>query len=206
MTGGSLCNCNKQIFLNICWKLQKLTFPTLQYKKLCAYLFTAKQSEIEKVTIAFEFVRDEIHHSWDIQSNRVTKNASDVLKFKEGICYAKSHLLAALLRFQEIPTGFCYQRLLLFDTPEQGHCIHALNAVHIASLNKWIRLDARGNKPGISSQFSLNEEKLAFSVNLSKGEIDYPIIYSNPHSKTLTALSQPIQAIELYKFHLPTSL
>lgn len=178
--------------------------PTIQ--KLSEVLFTHGQSEIEKINVAFEFVRDEIAHSWDIQSNRVTKNASEVLAHKEGICYAKSHLLAALLRNQNIPTGFCYQRLLLFERPEQGYCIHALNAVYISSLDKWIRLDARGNKPGVSAQFSLEEEKLAFLVDSSRGEIDYPTIYSKPHEKTLTALSRPIKAIELYKFHLPTSL
>jgi transglutaminase-like putative cysteine protease len=92
-------------------------------------LFNHSQTEIEKAKIAFEFVRDEISHTWDIQGKRVTCNASDVLVYKEGICYAKSNLLASLLRSQGIPTGFCYQRLMLFDTPEKGYCIHALNAV-----------------------------------------------------------------------------
>ena len=79
-------------------------------------LFNPSQTEIEKAKVAFEFVRDEISHSWDIQGKRVTCNASDVLAYKEGICYAKSNLLASLLRSQGIPTGFCYQRLMLFDT------------------------------------------------------------------------------------------
>jgi len=108
-------------------------------------LFNPSQTEIEKVKVAFEFVRDEISHSWDIQGKRVTCSASDVLTYKEGICYAKSHLVASLLRSQGIPTGFCYQRLMLFDTPEKGYCIHALNAVFLKTLNKWQRLDARGS-------------------------------------------------------------
>jgi len=114
-------------------------------------LFNPNQTEIEKAKVAFEFVRDEISHSLDFQSKRVTCNASEVLDFKEGICYAKSHLLASLLRSQLIPTGFCYQRLMLSDTPEKGYCIHALNAIFFKSLNKWIRVDARGNKEGIDS-------------------------------------------------------
>lgn len=73
-------------------------------------LFNPLQTEIEKVRIAYEFVRDEISHTWDTQSKRVTCNASEVLTFKEGICYAKSNLLAALLRSEGISTGFCYQR------------------------------------------------------------------------------------------------
>jgi transglutaminase-like putative cysteine protease len=41
--------------------------------------------------ICFEFVRDEIKHSWDHQLNPVTCKASDVLIHKTGYCYAKSH-------------------------------------------------------------------------------------------------------------------
>jgi len=95
--------------------------PLIQAK--VAELFTNTHTDIEKTKIAFEFVRDEIDHSWDIL---VTCNASDVLANKQGICYAKSHLLAAILRSQGIPTGFCYQRLMLFHTPEEGYCVHAL--------------------------------------------------------------------------------
>jgi transglutaminase-like putative cysteine protease len=56
----------------------------------------------------FEFVRDEIKHSWDYKINPVTCKASSVLKHGTGYCYAKSHLLAALLRANGIPTGLCY--------------------------------------------------------------------------------------------------
>jgi len=59
----------------------------------------------------FEFVRDGIKHSWDYRLNPVTCKASDVLIHGTGYCYAKSHLLAALLRANQIPAGLCYQRL-----------------------------------------------------------------------------------------------
>ena len=91
----------------------------------------------------------------DIQSTNVTCKASDVLKERQGICYAKSHLLAALLRAQGVPTGFCYQRLLLGATAEDGHCIHGLNAVYIDTEQRWVRLDARGNKPDVRAEFRL---------------------------------------------------
>lgn len=169
-------------------------------------LFDFSQTEIEKIKVAFEFVRDEISHSWDIQSSRITCSASEVLTYKEGICYAKSHLLASLLRSQEIPTGFCYQRLMLFDTPEQGYCIHALNAVFIKSLNRWVRLDARGNKKGVDAQFSLEEEKLAFNLQEELGEKDYPMIYVNPHPITVAALKEQHNGLDMYEFHLPHSL
>jgi transglutaminase-like putative cysteine protease len=61
----------------------------------------------------FEWVRDEIRHSYDYQINPVTCRASDVLEYKTGYCFAKSHFLAALLRANQIPVGFCYQSLKL---------------------------------------------------------------------------------------------
>lgn len=169
-------------------------------------LFNPSQTEMEKAKVAFEFVRDEISHSWDIQSKRVTCDASEVLAYNEGICYAKSHLLASLLRSQGIPTGFCYQRLMLFDTPEKGYCIHALNAVFFTSLNKWVRLDARGNKKGINAQFSVDQEKLAFPIQEMFGEKDYPVIYVKPHPKTIAVLEEHTDVLNMYKHHLPESL
>ena len=91
------------------------------------------RSEEEVIRADFEFVRDRVAHSWDIGSRRVTGRASEVLRHREGICYAKSHLLAALLRGRGIPAGLCYQRLTLGDTPESGHCVHALNAAWLSS-------------------------------------------------------------------------
>ena len=120
-------------------------------------LFTDSFSEIEIIKIAFEYVRDSIAHSFDIQSSYVTCKASEVLNFGEGICYAKSNLLAAILRSKGIPVGFCYQFLTKGDTPDTGYCIHALNAVYIKTIECWIRLDARGNKQGVNAQFSIGD-------------------------------------------------
>ncbi|PLS14912.1 transglutaminase [Bacillus sp. M6-12] len=187
-------------------ELNEVNYSNPIIKKKADELFNPFQTEIEKAKVAFEFVRDEISHSWDIQSKRVTCNASEVLDFKEGICYAKSHLLASLLRSQGIPTGFCYQRLMLFDTPEKGYCIHALNAIFFKTLNKWIRVDARGNKKGIDAQFSIEEEKLAFPINEKLNEKVYPVIYTKPHFKTVSVLEEHTNALEMYKHHLPQSL
>lgn len=183
-----------------------INFSDREIQTLISQLFQVGQTEIEKVQVAFQFVRDEIAHSWDIQEEQVTCSASEVFKYKHGICYAKSNLLSALLRSQYIPTGFCYQRLMLFDSPEKGYCIHALNAVHLKSVNKWIRLDARGNKPGVDAQFSIEEEKLAFTVNEELGEFDYPTIYVEPNENTVKVLMQSTNAIDMYFRHLPQSL
>ena len=168
-------------------------------------LFFASLNEIETVKIAFEFVRDSISHSFDIESAHITCNASEVLYFEEGICYAKSNLLAALLRSKGIPTGFCYQRLTKGDTPDTGYCIHALNAVYLSSLKRWIRLDARGNKEGVNAQFSIDEEKLAFPVREKYDEKDYPVIYTKPNDGTITALKQNSDSRALFN-NLPTQL
>jgi transglutaminase-like putative cysteine protease len=175
-------------------------------KEIVTELFNDEQSEIEKIKIAFEFVRDKIFHSWDIQSTRVICKASEVLKYKEGICYAKSNLLAALLRSEGIPTGFCYQRLMIFDTPDKGYFLHTLNGVFLSSLNRWIRIDARGNKPGVQAEFSIDKEILAFSIQEEFDEKDYPIIYTKPNPKTIVTLEVNTDALEMYKHHLPDYL
>jgi len=78
----------------------------------------------------FEFVRDAIKHSWDYRMNPVTCKASDVLIHGTGYCYAKSHLLAALLRANAIPAGLCYQRLTI-ENNGPPYYLHGLNAVYL---------------------------------------------------------------------------
>lgn len=75
----------------------------------------------------FEFVRDEVRHSSDFKMNPITCIASDVLLHKTGFCYAKSHLLCALLRANRIPAGMCYQRLTV-NGDRPPYCLHGLNA------------------------------------------------------------------------------
>lgn len=99
-------------------------------------------------------MRDEIAHSADIMAQPATFKASDVLKEKHGICFAKSNLLVALLRSQKIPAGFCYQSLILDDEKYPYLVLHGLNSVYIEEINRWIRLDAMGNFNGIDAQFS----------------------------------------------------
>lgn len=165
-----------------------------------------QNNEIERIKAVFEFVRDKIHHSYDINCTEVTRKASDVLQHGHGICYAKSHLFAALIRGMGIPAGICYQRLTLYDKPEDGHCIHALNTVYIRDLNKWIRLDARGNKENIDAQFSIDEEKLAFPIREEYGEIDYKINYSEPHPDIIKTLESYTDCIMMYQVGLPEQL
>ena len=92
-------------------------------------LFTAGMNDIDKSRAAYAFVRDQVSHSFDCNAQVITAKASDVLIHQTGICHAKANLLAALLRSQVIPTGFCFQHLTLADDDSLGYCVHAYNAV-----------------------------------------------------------------------------
>lgn len=133
----------------------------------------------------FEWVRDEIHHSYDYKMNPVTCRASDVLKYKTGYCYAKSHLLAALLRANIIPVGFCYQRLSVNDDGKP-YSLHGFNAVYLPEVG-WYRIDTRGNRQGVNAQFTPPKEQLAFSIRIP-GEADFQNIFSEPLSLVVEAL------------------
>ncbi len=106
---------------------------------LCAELSCKKQIAEQ----CFNFVRDQIKHSWDYQLNPVTCKASDVLAHGTGYCYAKSHLLAALLRANGIPAGLCYQRLTISDE-QPPFCLHGLNAIHLEDYG-WYRSECHSS-------------------------------------------------------------
>ena len=173
--------------------------------ELADTLFEKANNELEYIKIVYEFVRDNISHSADINEDIITCTASEVLKAGHGICFAKSHLLAALLRCKSIPTGFCYQKLILDDQTAPVLVYHGLNGVYIKELKKWIRLDARGNKDGVNAQFSIETEQLAFSIRQEMGEVDSFVVYSKPDVKILEKLRQNKTRTELWD-NLPTEL
>ena len=73
------------------------------------------EDNLDYIKRSYIFVRDEILHSWDIETNIVSRTASDVLKNKTGICWTKSCLLAALLRADGSPSSISYQILTRVD-------------------------------------------------------------------------------------------
>lgn len=156
------------------------------------------ESSLDYIKKAYEFVRDEISHSWDIHSEVVSRKASDVLLNKTGICWTKSCLLAALLRANDIPSGISYQLLTRADEDDsEGYIIHALNTVYIEELDKWIRLDARGNKENVHAQFSIDEESLAFPVREELGEIDYRDNHPDLDDRLILILQNSFNALEI---------
>ncbi|MEL6442112.1 MAG: transglutaminase family protein [Cyanobacteria bacterium J06621_8] len=153
--------------------------------KLAQQLAFRKNTSTAIAKACFEWVRDEIYHSFDYQMNPVTCRASDVLRYKTGYCYAKSHLLTALLRANQIPTGFCYQRLSIDD---QGapYSLHGFNAVYLPQVG-WYRVDPRGNKERVDAQFSPPQEQLAFKVQFPE-EANFEGILSEPLQVVVKAL------------------
>lgn len=150
---------------------------------------------VARAEAAFLFVRDEVEHVIDAADPRVTWRASDVLRERVGICHAKAHLLAALLRAQGIPAGFCYQEL---------SALHGLNAVYLHG--RWSRLDARGNRTGARGEFSLGEEKLAWPVDTARGERDHPEIHPAPAPVVVDFLMRAQPGPEWYEKDLPAAL
>ncbi|AIQ65335.1 transglutaminase [Paenibacillus stellifer] len=198
--------CESQVVDDYLTMTAEVDYDHLLIAELTSKLAASSQDQVDFIKQSYEYVRDQIDHSWDIQSSRITCSASETLIHNEGICYAKANLLCAMLRRAGIPSGFCYQRLTIGDTPDTGYCIHALNAVYIQELRTWIRLDARGNKPGIHAEFSLNEERLAFPIRKDYDEADYLTIYKSPNVKTIEALKTNSNCINMYLHGLPDQL
>ena len=149
---------------------------------------------------AFEWVRDEVAHSVDAQDRRVTLTASEVLRDGVGLCFAKSHLLVAVLRAEGVPAGLCYQRLRDGDR----YVLHGLVAIHLDG--HWRRVDPRGNKPGVDARFSPGEESLAFVVDEAAGEADYPMVFASPAPTVVHALTDADDALALCATRLPSEL
>ena len=160
-------------------------------------LMNQSKDNLDYIKRSYIFVRNDIPHSWDIKTEVVSRTASDVLKNKTGICWTKSCLLAALLRANGIPSGISYQLLTRADDDSEGYMIHALNTVYLKDFNKWIRLDARGNKENINAYFSLDEEHLAYTVRSELGEIDYHDNHADLDDRLVNILmeSESIQEI-----------
>ncbi len=181
-----------------------IDFEKPEVKALADTLFDEVSSETDFVRHAFEYVRDTYPHSADIKADEIAISASDVLKIGHGICHAKSHLLAALLRCKGVPAGLCYQKLILDDENNPVYISHGLISVYLHEYNKWIRLDPRGNRSDVDAQFSIDEEKLAFPVRVDKGEEDDLTVYPDPKAFVIKSMRESKTRTELWK-NLPAA-
>ena len=124
-----------------------------------------------------------------------------MLAHRTGFCYAKSHLLAALLRANGIPAGFCYQRLSI-DGAGPPFCLHGFNAVLLPA-HGWYRMDARGNKVCadgsiVDAQFTPGIERLAFPIQFA-GEATFPEIHALPLAIVVETLKRFSSVADVYE-------
>jgi transglutaminase-like putative cysteine protease len=177
--------------------------PTVRQKAL--ELTQSLADEVDKARCLYEWVRDSISHSDDAGLEIVTCTASEVLQHGSGICFAKSHLLAGLLRAVNIPAGFCYQVLRLNPPSDNEPVLHGFNAIYLASFDRWIRVDARGNTNGIDAQFSISKEQLAFAMDPAADEFIYETIFAAPAGSVVERLRMYTTTSDLW-LDLPQSL
>jgi len=143
---------------------------------------------------AYEWVRDRILHTADHPSDDITCAASEVLRAGTGLCYAKSHLLGALLRANGIPAALAYQRVRSGD----GFVLHALVACQLPA-HGWYLCDPRGNKAGIDARFTPPEERLAFA---GPDVVRVPGFFPDPLPAVVEALRRHRTFAEI-SAHLP---
>ena len=78
--------------------------------------------------------------------------------------------------------------------------MYGFNGVYLASLGRWIGLDARGNRAGLDAQFSTREPSLAV-----RGEWIYPKIYTRPAQVVVDLLSRNTSLARIAD-HIPEEL
>jgi len=168
-------------------------------------LLAGAESPEERVDRLFCFVRDEISHSQDIETQSRTCRASEVLEEATGLCYAKSHLLAGLMRIAGFPTGFCYSRLA--DLEVSGRfALHGFNAVYWSPGERWIYLDARGNKDDVQTECRFEAPwSLAYDPDPKIGESFLPFIFRRP-AKRIIDLLERAPSLEAVLRNLPDAI
>ena len=135
--------------------------PTIDHHERAIRALAAElraDGPVETARRTYQWVRDRILHTGDHPSDEITCAASEVLRAGTGLCFAKSHLLVALLRANGVPAALAYQRL----REEERFVLHGLVACQLPE-HGWYLCDPRGNKPGIDAQFTPPEERLAFA-------------------------------------------
>lgn len=186
------------------------------------------EARIERL---FRFVRDEIAHSFDLDDARraeraeravpgltpafvrrgIACRASEALALGHGLCFAKSHLLAALLRFAGHPTGFCHVRLVDDDRPGR-FVIHGFVACYRPDAKRWCLLDPRGNRVASSDGGAIESEcrfeppfSLAFVPDPERGESLLPFIAKRP-ARRIVDLLERVPDEKALRRNLPDSL
>lgn len=160
------------------------------------------QDTAGSIANCYYFCRDNIAHSVDIaEKERITVTASEVLKYGHGLCMAKAHLFAALLRVLNIPAGFCYQTLV----QPSIRFVHGLNAVYDTQRKQWYRIDIVGRHSKEPLSYTPGQDLLFYTPRRNLQIIEHPWIYSKPHPTALSYLRGFHRLADALE-HLPENL
>lgn len=174
-----------------------IDYSSPEVQNACSEFEQYRGDEILLAEKLYDFVQNKFPHTSDCKRTELSIKASDVIKNGHGLCMAKSHLYAAMLRYFGIPCGFCYQ-ILRAKTPNHFYP-HGLNAVYFESLGKWVRLDPRGNKAGQDARFSIEEEHLAYQADNFRNEVDLPMYFTNPFKGLVDCMKKCADKPEFFK-------
>ncbi len=156
-------------------------------------LSVACTSENALAKRSFEFVRDAVRDP--VPGAALAISASEVLGTGSGCSFAKTHLLAALLRANRIPAGLCYQRLACRDDPGRFG-LHGLAAVRLAR-HGWYRLDPTRGADGLGiGEFSPPVERFARNA-VEAGEGNLPEVWTEPLPIVIEAMRASVDCIDL---------
>ena len=180
-----------------------IDFDDSSIEEASEQLIEGLKDNISKAQAIFEFVRDQIFHSFQISATSVTLKASEVLDKGHGICYAKAHLLTAMMRAAGIPAGLCYQ--IIRDESDDRLVVHGLSAIYIEEIEKWIRLDASKGIEEINTFIDFDRELPGLTVNTEIGEQDDPTIYILPSKQVIKALRKS-QTVDELRNNLPDKI
>ncbi|MEV8095109.1 transglutaminase family protein [Kitasatospora sp. NPDC085879] len=147
----------------------------------------------ETARALYEYVRDQVAHSYDVDRWSAAVRASDVLAAGDAVCHGKAHLLVALLRAEGIPAGLCYQRV---------ERLHGLAAVRLPGQPEWVRIDPRGNRPGMDARFATTpaQERLVYpDVPLEPG------VYATVPPALAAGLARGVPGAATFEY-IPTEL
>ena len=172
-------------------------------KEVAEHLTYGCSDSLAKAKAVYDFVKNQIFYSFQINATSVTIKASEVLDKGHGTCYSKAHLLAALMRVSGIPAGFCYQ--LRYDKETERLFVHGFNSVYIQDSSKWMRLDASFHTDEEREHYDSFLEQPELIINKKLGEKDNFAVYLSPSKRVIKAL-EAFDTVADLRNHMPARI
>ena len=177
------------------------TPEVLAQARACASELGETATEINRIAALFDFVRDETRDALHSETNVVACSASQVLRERTGLVFARCHLLVALLRACGIPGGFGYQRL---EGDGQITQLHGFVVVWETTCGAWVNLDPFGETADEEDSRPAWRDGLMRSADGPR-ETTYPTIWARPARQVVDLLEEAPSMVVL-RGHLPDSL